>query len=120
VSGVLPGYTLALLASTLATPVDDQLLSLKDSFNLVSIVTGDDSSTVQGVNYELGQGILSEDAWHAFNVTRLTMMLAGWVFTCLDLMYMFTKSWKTLMAEDLDHHPTSVSTIGLQGMQALP
>jgi len=87
-------YLVAIVASTLATPVDDQLFSLRGKSQLLTVDSSTEPLLVQGSNYVIGQGILSEDAWHAFNIIRLTMMVAGWVFTCLDLAYMFTKSWR--------------------------
>lgn len=69
---------MSFLSTVIAAPVDDQMY----------IYGQDTGSTLSADVSNLGQGFITEQLWHILNVIRFSAMIVGWIFTCIDRVYM--------------------------------
>jgi len=76
-------YSVAYIATVFAAPVDDQIAAY-EIYATASTVSGNTISKPDSFGFAL----ISEQIWHILNVSRYGAMIAGWVFTCIDRIYM--------------------------------
>lgn len=76
-------YSVAYIATVFAAPVDDQIAAY-EIITTASAVSGTTISPPASFGFE----IITEQIWHILNVSRYGAMIGGWVFTCIDRVYM--------------------------------
>jgi len=78
VIGTFTCYAVAFLSSVIAGPVDDQMFLYGQ--------TTDESLAISVP--QLGKRFVTEQLWHVLNVVRFSALIIGWIFTCIDRVYM--------------------------------